>query len=186
MYSYPSEGQSTAEPASKPLAERERALWIASGEYMHGKITKEQLEDEERLYAYSYIPPKATPGPFMGAFRKILLVPIPFCIATAVSSTFWNLGQMSGWPFLGGLTAVLCYPLILGLLLLRLLPPIRHTPILSIKQKLVSIPIVMGAAIIAGRVWFVVVDHSGTSSNPWDLSWWCGLIGITCALLAYL
>ena len=124
--------------------------------------------------------------PVMGVFRKALLVPIPFCMATAVCSTFWNLGQMTGWAFLGGLTAVLCYPLILGLLLLRLLPPIRHAPLLDIKQKLVSIPVVMGVAIIAGWVWFAMADHAGTSSNPWDLCWWCGLIGITCAILAYL
>jgi len=124
--------------------------------------------------------------PVMGVFRKLLLVPIPFCMATAMCSIFWNLGQMTGWAFLGGLTAVLCYPLILWLLLLRLLAPIRHAPLLSIKQKLVTIPVVIGGAIIAGRVWFVVADHAGISSNPWDLCWWCGLIGITCAILAYL
>jgi len=107
-------------------------------------------------------------------------------MATVVCSIFWNLGQMTGWAFLGGLTAVLCYPLILGLLLIRLVAPIRHAPLLSIKQKLVTIPVVIGGAIIAGRVWFVVADHAGISSNPWDLCWWCGLIGITCAILAYL
>lgn len=129
---------------------------------------------------------EAQQRPVMGAFRKLLLVPFPFCMATAVCSTFWNLGHMTGWPFLGGLTAVLCYPLILGLLLLRLVAPIRHAPLLSIKQKLVTIPVVIGGAIIASRVWFIVADHAGISSNPWDLCWWCGLIGITCAILAYL
>lgn len=52
--------QSPADLASKPLAERERALWIASGEYMRGNLTKEQLEDKERLYApdlYSFDSP---------------------------------------------------------------------------------------------------------------------------------
>jgi len=129
---------------------------------------------------------EAQKRPMMEVFRKVLLVPFPFCMATAMCSIFWNLGQMSGWALLGGLTAVLCYPLILGLLLLRLLAPIRRAPLLSIKQKLVVIPVVIGGAIIAGRVWFVVADHASISSNPWDLCWWCGLIGITCAILAYL
>ena len=140
-------------------------------------VLKQWLSDQRQ---------EAQQRPLMGVFRKALLVPIPFCIATAVSSTFWNLGQMTGWAFLGGLTAVLCYPLILGLLLLRLVPPIRHAPLLGIKQKLVSIPVVMALAVIVGRVWFAVADHSGTTSNPWDLCWWCLLIGITCAVLAYL
>ena len=122
----------------------------------------------------------------MGVFRKALLVPLPFCMATAACSAFWNLGQITGAVFLGGLTAALCYPLILGLLLLRLVPPIRHAPLLDIKGKLIGIPVVMMLAIIVGRVWFAVADHAGTSSNPWDLCWWCGLIGITCAILAYL
>ena len=124
--------------------------------------------------------------PVMGVFRKALLVPIPFCIATAACSAFWNLGQMTGATFLGGLTAILSYPLILGLLLLRLVPPIRHLPLLNFKQKLIGIPVVMALAIFAGWLWLAVVDHSGTMRNPWDLCWWCGLIGLTCAILAYL
>jgi hypothetical protein len=140
-------------------------------------VFKQWLSDQRR---------EAQQRPMMGVFRKSLLVPIPFCMATAMCSIFWNLGQISGWGFLGGLTAVLCYPLILGLLLLRLVAPIRHAPLLSIKQKLVTIPVVIVGAIIAGRVWFVVADHAGISSNPWDLCWWCGLIGMTCAILAYL
>lgn len=140
-------------------------------------VFKQWLSDRRR---------EAQQRPVMGVFRKLLLVPFPFCMATAVCSTFWNLGQMTGWPFLGGLTAVLCYPLILGLLLLRLVAPIRRAPLFDIKQKLVIIPVVIGGAIIAGRVWFVVADHAGISSNPWDLCWWCSLIGITCAILAYL
>ena len=124
--------------------------------------------------------------PIMGVFRKTLLVPIPFCMATAACSAFWNIGQMTGATFLGGLTAVLSYPLILGLLLLRLIPPIRHLPLLSIKQKLIGIPVVMTLAALAGCFWLVVVDHSNAIRNPWDLCWWCGLIGLTCAILAYL
>lgn len=124
--------------------------------------------------------------PVMGVFRKALLVPIPFCIATVACSAFWNLGQMTGATFLGGLTAILSYPLILGLLLLRLVPPIRHLPLLNFKQKLIGIPVVMALAIFAGWLWLAVVDHSGTMRNPWDLCWWCGLIGLTCAILAYL
>ena len=124
--------------------------------------------------------------PVMGVFRKALLVPIPFCMATAACSAFWNIGQMTGATFLGGLTAVLSYPLILGLLLLRLVPPIRHLPLLSIKQKLIGIPVVMTLATLAGWFWLAVVDHSGATRNPWDLCWWCGFIGLTCAILAYL
>jgi hypothetical protein len=124
--------------------------------------------------------------PVMGVFRKALLVPIPFCMATVACSAFWNIGQMTGATFLGGLTAILSYPLILGLLLLRLVPAIRHLPLLSIKQKLICIPVVMALAIFAGWLWLAVVDHSGTMRNPWDLCWWCGLIGFTCAILAYL
>ena len=124
--------------------------------------------------------------PTMGVFRKALLVLIPFCMATAACSAFWNVGQMTGMTFLGGLTAVLSYPLILGLLLLRLVPPIRHLPLLNLKQKLIGVPVVMALAIFAGWLWLVVVDHSGTMRNPWDLCWWCGLIGFTCATLAYL
>jgi hypothetical protein len=120
-----------------------------------------------------------------GFFRKALLVLIPFCLAMAASSAFWNIGQMTGATFLGGLTAVLSYPLILGLLL-RLVLPIRHLSPLRIKQKLIGIPLVMTLSTFAGWLWLVVVDHSGTMRNPWDLCWWCVLIVITCAILAYL
>lgn len=123
---------------------------------------------------------------YMSVYRKTMLMPIPFCIATIVSSTFWNLGQMTGAMFLGGLTAVLSYPLILALMFLRLIPPIRHAPLLNIKQKLVCIPFILGLATIVGWTWFIVVDQSGTIHSPWDLCWWCSLISITCAILAYL
>ena len=123
---------------------------------------------------------------FMSVYRKTLLIPIPFCIATMISSIFWNLGQMTGAMFLGGLTAVLSYPLILAFLMLRLIFPIRHVPLLNIKQKLVCIPIILGLATIIGWTWFIVVDQSGTIHSPWDLCWWCSLISITCAIVAYL
>jgi hypothetical protein len=123
---------------------------------------------------------------FMSVLRKTLLVPIPFCMATVICSTFWNLGQDTGAMFLGGLTAVLSYPLILVLLFLRLILPIRHTPLFNIKQKIVCVPIILVLATLAGRIWFIVVDQSGSVHNPWDLCWWCCLISITCAILAYL
>jgi hypothetical protein len=129
---------------------------------------------------------EAQQRPLMGVFRKLLLVPFPFCMATAVCSTFWNLGQMTGWPFLGGLTAILCYPLILWLLVPRLVFSIRHAPLLNIKGKLISIPVVVMGAVLAGWVWFALADHAGATSNRWDFCWWCMLIGITCAILAYL
>lgn len=123
---------------------------------------------------------------FMSAYRKTILVPIPFCIAAMICSTFWNLGQMTGAMFLGGLTAVLSYPLILVFMILRLIFPISHVPLLNIKQKLICTPIILGSAAIIGWIWFIVVDQSGTLHSPWDLCWWCSLISITCAILAYL
>src|SRR2546429_4247554 len=54
---------------------------------------------------------------FMSVFRKAWLLPIPFCMAAAASSAFWNLGQITGATFLTGLTAILAYPLIIVLLL---------------------------------------------------------------------
>jgi hypothetical protein len=124
--------------------------------------------------------------PAMGVFRKALLVPIPFCMATAASAAFWNLSHITGAMFLGGLTAVLSYPLILLLLLLRLVAPIRHTPLLTMKQRLICLPVVMMVASFLGYIWFAMVDHSGITTTQWDLCWWCGLIGITFATLAYL
>jgi hypothetical protein len=124
--------------------------------------------------------------PAMGVFRKALLVPIPFCMATATSAVFWNLGHITGAMFLGGLTAVLSYPLILLLLLLRLVAPIRHAPLLTMKQRLICLPVVMMVAAFLGYMWFAMVDHLGSTTTQWDLCWWCGLIGITFATLAYL
>jgi DnaJ domain len=124
--------------------------------------------------------------PMMGVFRKTLLAPIPFCVATASCSVFWNIGQLTHATILGGLTAVLCYPLILISLFSRLFGPIRHLPLLSFKQKLVAVPAVLTAAMCTGWLWVEVADRFGSSSNRWDFCWWCGLIGLTCAILASL
>ncbi len=124
---------------------------------------------------------------FMGVFRKVWLLPIPFCMAAAASSAFWNLGQMfPSTMFLGELTAVLAYPLIIVLLLRRLTLPILHRPLLDIKQKLACLPLIIVLAIFAGWIWSVEVDHYHIISNRWDLCFWSGLIAITCGILAYL
>src|SRR6266550_1579129 len=57
--------------------------------------------------------------PFMSVFRKASLIPVPFCMATFMCSAFWNLGQMTSGGFLGQITAVVAYPLILVVLLQR-------------------------------------------------------------------
>lgn len=120
----------------------------------------------------------------MGTLSKMLLAPIPFCIATIVSALFWQLGSVTGAMFLCGLSAVLAYPFILVPLWLRLLLPIRYQPFLSFKQKMVGIPIILISAVLLGWVWVAVVDRHG--SNPLDLYWWCGLIVVTCLSLACL
>ncbi len=124
--------------------------------------------------------------PFMSVFRKVWLVPIPFCMATFMCSVFWNLGQITNTWFLSGVTAIIAYPLILGVLLQRLILPIRHRPLLDIKRKLVSLPLIIALAIFAGWMWLVVAHDYGVVSSRWDLCWWCALIGITCGVLAYL
>lgn len=120
----------------------------------------------------------------MGALSKMLLAPIPFCIAIIVSALFWKLGSVTGAMFLCGLSAVLAYPFILVPLWLRLLLPIRYQPFLSFRQKMVGIPLILISAVLLGWVWVVVVDRHG--SNPLDLYWWCGLIVVTCLSLACL
>jgi hypothetical protein len=120
----------------------------------------------------------------MGALSKMLLAPIPFCIAIIVSALFWQLGSVTGAMFLCGLSAVLAYPFILVPLWLRLLLPIRYQPFLSFRQKLVGAPIILSLAVLLGWVWVGVVDRHG--SNPLDLYWWCGLIVVTCLSLACL
>ena len=122
----------------------------------------------------------------MSVFRKAWLLPIPFCMAAAASSAFWNLGQITGATFLTGLTAILAYPLIIVLLLRRLTFPILHRPLLDIKQKLACVPLIIVSAIFAGWIWSVLVDHYHIISSVWNLCWWSALIGITCGILAYL
>jgi hypothetical protein len=121
----------------------------------------------------------------MGPLAKMLLLPIPFCLATMVSALFWHLGAITGQQFLGDLTAILAYPLILFASLVRLLLPIRYRPLLSTRQKLLWTPIMVIFALVLGWLWFVSVDHEGTAMNPLDLYWWCGLLIAICASLAY-
>jgi hypothetical protein len=122
---------------------------------------------------------------FMGPLPKMLLLPIPFCLATIVSAFFWQLGAVTNQQFLGDLTAILAYPLILFASLVRMLLPIRYRPLLSARQKLLWTPVMMIFALILGWLWFVGVDHQGTTTNALDLYWWCGLIIAICASLAY-
>ncbi len=123
----------------------------------------------------------------MGVFRKMWLLPVPFCMAASASSAFWNLGQMFPSAIvLGELTAVLAYPVIIVLLLKRLTLPILHRPLLDIKQKLACLPLITVSVIFAGWIWSVLVDHYHIISSTWDLCWWSALIGITCGILAYL
>ncbi|HEY4035006.1 MAG TPA: hypothetical protein VGL94_13685 [Ktedonobacteraceae bacterium] len=124
--------------------------------------------------------------PFMSVFRKALLIPVPFCMATFMCSAFWNLGQITSGGFLGQVTAVVAYPLILVMLLQRLILPIRHKPLLDIKHKLVCLPLIIASAIFTGWIWLIVAHDYDIISSRWDLCWWCALIGVTCGVLAYL
>jgi hypothetical protein len=107
-------------------------------------------------------------------------------MATFMSSAFWNLGQITGTGFLSGVTAVIAYPLVLVLLLPRLIPPIRHKPLLDFKRKLASLPLTIALAIFAGWIWLMVAGDYGMINSRWDLCWWCALIGVTCGIFAYL
>jgi hypothetical protein len=123
----------------------------------------------------------------MGPLTKALLFPIPFSGATAISALFWHLGQSTGQGFLGGVTSVLAYPLLLIPLLVRLLLPIRYRPLLRVRRhKLAWTPVVLAAATILGWLWMAFVDHNGATTNPLDLYYWCGLLIAVCATLAYL
>jgi len=123
---------------------------------------------------------------FISLLRKMFLLPLPFSVATGMSSLFWYIGQITNWQILGGLTAVLAYPLIMGALLIRLMFPIRHRPLLNLKQKLVALPCILVSALLAGWLWVVLADQNGTAKNPLDLSWWCGLMSALCIALAFL
>jgi hypothetical protein len=123
--------------------------------------------------------------PYMSVFRKVWLIPIPFCMATFLCSAFWNLSQITGAWFLCVVTAIIVYPLVLVMTLMRLIAPIIHEPLLDFKQKLVSLPFIVSLAILAGWTWLIVAKTS-TMIGRWDLCWWCALIGIICAVVAYL
>jgi cation transport ATPase len=122
----------------------------------------------------------------MGTLSKMLLLPIPFCLPVMVFAFFWHLGNGTGFWLLVKLTAVLAYPLILFPLLVRLWFPIHYRPVLSDREKLISIPITVIVTMLLGWLWYVVADHSGTIINSLDIYWWCSLIVISCASLAYL
>lgn len=122
---------------------------------------------------------------YMSVFRKVWLIPVPFCMATFLCSAFWNLSQVTSAWFLGEITAIIAYPLVLALLLPRLIVPILHKPILDLRQKFAVLPLIIGLSIFAGWIWLIVADES-TAMSRWDLCWWCALIGITCGSMAYL
>lgn len=124
--------------------------------------------------------------PLLSVGRKLWLFPLPFFLATGASSLFWNLGQLVNAPFLGGVTAVLAYLLLLVTILGRLLLPIRHQTPLTPIERILAIPTLGMILIVAGWLWIALMDHGGRGSNLWDLCWWCGLISFACASIAYL
>ncbi len=118
--------------------------------------------------------------------RKMLLAPIPFCLAIIASALFWRLGTATGGEVLGVVSAVLAYPIILVPLVVRLMLPISYYPLMSLRKKLACIPFILASALLMGWFWLALVDRRGTVGNPLDLYWWCGLIITTCLVLAYL
>lgn len=122
----------------------------------------------------------------MGALSKAMLLPTPFCAAITIAALFWHLGQITGAVLLGGVTAVISYPLILIPLLLRLRQPIYYRPLLSLQQKLLWTPAILLLAMLLSWIWIAGVDHNGKTMNPLDLYWWCGLLLSVCISLAYL
>ena len=121
---------------------------------------------------------------YMSPWRKGLLLPVPFCLALAVSALCWQLGQLAGLWLLGLLCALLAYPGIALPLLFRLLLPIRFRPWLSLKQRLVCIPALLVTASCAGASWLALMAQNGAHLGRWEVEWWCGLIGTTCLVLA--
>lgn len=121
---------------------------------------------------------------YMSPWRKVLLLPVPFCLALAVSVLCWQLGQIAGFWLLGLLCALLTYPGIALPLLFRLLLPIHFRPWLSLKQRLVCIPALLVTASGAGASWLALMAQNGAHLGRWEVEWWCGLIGTTCLVLA--
>jgi hypothetical protein len=122
----------------------------------------------------------------MGPLSKAVLLPAPFCAAIIISALFWQIGRATGAVALGALTAVISYPLVLIPLLLRLRRPIHYCPLLSLRQKICCIPVILLTAMLLGWIWIAVVDHYGRTMNHLDLFWWCGLLLSLCISLAYL
>jgi hypothetical protein len=120
----------------------------------------------------------------MGPLRKALLLPVPLCLALAVSSLCVQLGQLTGFVVLGVLGALLAYPGIALPLLLRLLRPIRFRPLLTLRGKLVGIPALLVTASCAGVSWFSLTTPPGAPLSRWEVQGWCGLISATCLVLA--
>lgn len=129
---------------------------------------------------------KEQPPQIMGALSKAMLLPTPFCATMVIAALFWHLGQITGAALLGGVTAVISYPLILLPLLLRLRQPISYRPLLSLQQKLLLTPVILLLAMLLSWIWIIGVDHNGKTMNPLDLYWWCGLLLSVCISLAYL
>lgn len=120
----------------------------------------------------------------MNPLRKALLLPVPLCLALAISSLCVQLGQLAGFGLLGVLCALLVYPGIALPLLLRLLRPIRFRPLLTLRGKLVGIPTLLVTASCAGFSWFSLTAPPGAPLGRWEVQGWCGLISTTCLVLA--
>jgi hypothetical protein len=141
------------------------------------------------LQRFTTSPPTGSQKQYMGFAGKILLAPIPFCLAISVSALLLQLASATKIEFLSilcVLSAVLAYPLILFPFLLRLFAPLSYRPLLNLGQKIVWTPVIIVSALILACLWFILVDREGTASNPLDLYWWCLLIIATCLSLAYL
>jgi len=122
----------------------------------------------------------------MGVFNKAMLLPVPFFLATIVAALFWHLGQVTGYMPLGVISALLAYVCIVIPLSLRLLFPIRHRPLLSLRQKLAVTPLLVFTVVLLGWLWAMIFDQHGPAPNQLDLYFWCGLLMALCISLAYL
>ncbi|HLV97403.1 MAG TPA: J domain-containing protein [Ktedonobacterales bacterium] len=128
----------------------------------------------------------STQSRFLGIPSKIILTPIPFCTAIVVSSMLWQLGTATGFQVPGVISAVLAYPVIVVSLVVRLMLPIRYSPMISPRKKLALTPLILASALLVGWLWLMVVDQHGTVGNMLDIYWWCGLITMTSLTLAFL